>query len=109
MYYFVFCLYSFLSIFDYFKNYCISEEFVLEQKGKNFIFYIKMDYFMDWIIWSVLVKCLKIWDLDVRGFYKSMWWLWIKGNYVLIVGCFVLLYCYYKLLNVIYFYIKKGK
>lgn len=46
-----------------------------------------------------------MWDLDFRGFYRSMWRFWIKKNYILVVGCFVFVYCMKKLknLNLIYF------
>lgn len=107
MYYSAFCLHRSSSTLDHSKNPCTSEEFVPEEKGKNFIFYIKMDHPTDWITWSALAKCLKIWDLDVRGFHKSMWRLWIKGNHVLIVGCPASPYCHHKPSNVTPIFIPK--
>lgn len=59
-----------------------------------------MEYLKDFIIWINVVRCFRIWDLEVCGFYKSLWRMWIKGNYVLYVGCLVLFYCSYKLINV---------
>ena len=93
---FCFGLHSSSKTLDHSQNPCTSEEFVPDEKAKNFIFYIKMDHPTDWVTWKGLAKCLKIWDLDVRGFHKSMWRLWIKGNHVMIVGCPASPYCSHK-------------
>lgn len=89
-------LMSLSKVLDHSKNLCANEDFVPELKGQNFVFYIKMDHGTDWGTWKEIAKCLKIWDLDVRGFHKSMWRLWIKGNHVLIVGCPASPYCSHK-------------
>ncbi|CAH3198689.1 unnamed protein product, partial [Porites evermanni] len=81
---------------DHSKNLCDNEDFVPGEKGQNFVFYIKMEHPTDWVTWKAIAKCLKIWDLDVRGFHKSMWRLWIKGSHVLIVGCPASPYCNHK-------------
>lgn len=92
---------------DHSKNLCANEDFVPDEKGQNFVFYIKMDHPTDWVTWKGLANCLKIWDLDVRGFHKSMWRLWIKGNHVLIVGCPASPYCSHKPADVTPIFIAK--
>lgn len=67
------------------------------------MFYIRMDGIVDFIIWKYLVICLFMWDLDVWGFYNGMWRFWFKKNYVIVVGCLVLMYCIYKLENLEFF------
>ncbi|XP_012936070.1 protein O-linked-mannose beta-1,2-N-acetylglucosaminyltransferase 1 [Aplysia californica] len=48
--------------------------------------YISMATPTDFNVWKTVAKCLHIWDLDVRGFHKSMWRLFLKGHPVLIIG-----------------------
>ena len=50
------------------------------------ILYITMKDAKDFEVWKFVAKCLKVWDLDVRGFHKSMWRLFIKGHQFLVVG-----------------------
>lgn len=40
----------------------------------------------DFAVWKSIAKCQHIWDLDVRGFHKSMWRLFLKSHHVLIIG-----------------------
>ena len=94
---FLFCVVcSSSKTLDHSKNLCDNEDFVPGEKGQNFVFYIKMEHPTDWVTWKGIAKCLKIWDLDVRGFHKSLWRLWIKGSHVLIVGCPASPYCNHK-------------
>lgn len=92
---------------DHSKNLCANEDFIPDQKGQNFVFYIKMDHPTDWATWKEIAKCLKIWDLDVRGFHKSMWRIWIRGSHVLIVGCPASPYCVHKPADVTPIFIAK--
>ncbi|XP_028393011.1 protein O-linked-mannose beta-1,2-N-acetylglucosaminyltransferase 1-like [Dendronephthya gigantea] len=72
---------------DHSKNPCTNEkDFIPDTSGKTYVFYIEMKHASDWTTWNNIARCLHIWDLDVRGFHKSMWRLWLKGNHVLIVG-----------------------
>ena len=40
----------------------------------------------DYETWNNLVKCYKLWDLDVRGFHKQMWRFWLKENRIIVIG-----------------------
>lgn len=71
-------------------------DFIPLTKNKIYVFYIRMDSINDFTTWSNVANCLKIWDLDPRGFHKRLWRLWLKDNHVLIVGCPVSPYCNYK-------------
>lgn len=95
---FLFCFFfcSLSKVLDHSSNICAKEDFVPEVKGEKFVFYIKMEHGTDWGTWKEIARCLKIWDLDVRGFHKSMWRIWIKGNHVLIIGCPASPYCSHK-------------
>ncbi|GFO13328.1 protein o-linked-mannose beta-1,2-n-acetylglucosaminyltransferase 1 [Plakobranchus ocellatus] len=48
--------------------------------------YIEMASSTDFTVWKSLAKCLHIWDLDVRGFHRSMWRLFISGHPVMVIG-----------------------
>ena len=72
---------------DHSKDPCKNEkDFIPDTTGKTYVFYMEMKHATDWTTWNNIARCLHIWDLDVRGFHKSMWRLWLKGNHVLIVG-----------------------
>jgi len=43
-------------------------------------------FYADRILFHKLFQCFKIWDLDVRGYHKSMWRLHMKGNEMLVIG-----------------------
>jgi hypothetical protein len=43
-------------------------------------------FYADRILFHNLFQCFKIWDLDVRGYHKSMWRLHMKGNEMLVIG-----------------------
>jgi hypothetical protein len=32
------------------------------------------------------LQCLKIWDLDARGYHNSMWRMHMKGSELLVIG-----------------------
>lgn len=50
------------------------------------ILFIAMKHESDFETWNSLSKCLRIWDLDVRGVHKSSWRLLIKSTPFFIVG-----------------------
>lgn len=70
---------------DHSKDPC-SEEFVPKVSDGKFVMYISMNTTTDFVTWKQLAKCYHLWDLDVRGFHKSMWRLFIKGSHVVVVG-----------------------
>lgn len=61
-----------------------------------FVFYIRMDAIADFITWKHLATCLRMWDLDARGFHNGMWRFWLKKNHVIVVGCPASKYCTHK-------------
>ncbi|XP_050402882.1 protein O-linked-mannose beta-1,2-N-acetylglucosaminyltransferase 1 [Patella vulgata] len=72
------------------------DNFIPDTKDKTYILYIKMNSPVDYATWKVLAKCFHIWDLDVRGFHKSMWRMFLKQNHLLIVGVPASPYAEYK-------------
>ena len=55
-----------------------------------------MEFPGDFKTWQSMASCLRMWDLDARGFHKSMWRFWLKKNHVLVIGCPASVYCSYK-------------
>ena len=43
-------------------------------------------FYADRTLFRKLFQCFKIWDLDVRGYHKSMWRLHMKGKEMLVIG-----------------------
>lgn len=78
--------FSTAKVLDHNKTPCGNADFIPDTKKKTYVFYIKMDHPTDWTTWNSISKCFHLWDLDVRGFHKSMWRIWLKGNHILIVG-----------------------
>merc|ERR1719188_11045 len=56
-----------------------SEDFYSGKKGKAGLLFIKMEHSKDFTSWLALAKCLRIWDLDARGFHRGMWRLHLAG------------------------------
>ncbi|KAJ8887585.1 hypothetical protein PR048_013802 [Dryococelus australis] len=54
--------------------------------GDVLIMFIKMEEPKDFITWLQVAKCFKIWDLDARGYHKSMWRMHIKGHEMFVIG-----------------------
>lgn len=89
--------YSEAEVLDHSKTPCTNKrDFVPSTKDKTYVFYIRMNHGSDWTTWNNVARCLKIWDLDSRGFHKSMWRMWLNENHVLIVGCPASLHCVHK-------------
>ncbi|XP_046405731.1 protein O-linked-mannose beta-1,2-N-acetylglucosaminyltransferase 1-like isoform X2 [Ischnura elegans] len=73
------------TVLDHTKSPC-DENFIPDRKGDVFIMYIKMDDPKDFVTWLQVAKCFKIWDLDPRGYHKSMWRMHMKGSEMLVIG-----------------------
>jgi len=72
------------------------KDFVPDTKNKIYLFYIRMDHPKDYTTWINVARCFRLWDLDTRGFHKSLWRMWVKGNHVLYMGCPASPYCSHK-------------
>jgi beta-1,2-N-acetylglucosaminyltransferase len=57
---------------------------------------MKMKRWDDSRNWQNAARCFKIWDMDVRGYHKSLFRFWIKGNHVMVIGCPDSPYCELK-------------
>ena len=91
------CFCSEAEVLDHTKTPCANkDDFVPETQDKIYVFYITMKSAHDFQTWKNVASCLRMWDLDARGFHKSMWRFWIKKNHVLVVGCPASEYCSYK-------------
>lgn len=72
-------------VLDHSKSPC-EENFIPDTKGEVYVMFIKMNNLRDFTTWMQVAKCFKIWDLDARGYHKSMWRLYMKNNHLLVVG-----------------------
>ncbi|XP_046355401.1 protein O-linked-mannose beta-1,2-N-acetylglucosaminyltransferase 1-like [Haliotis rufescens] len=72
-------------VLDHKKSPC-SEDFIPVSQDKTYVMYIQMNSPTDYVTWKQIAKCYHLWDLDVRGFHKSMWRLFYKGNHLIMVG-----------------------
>lgn len=70
---------------DHSKDPC-GDDFIPQDQGETFVLYIVMTTSSDFRTWLKLAKCYNLWDLDVRGFHKSMWRQFLKDKHILIVG-----------------------
>ena len=92
---------------------CVShEDFRVSKDEESFahsyVLYIEQKYLSDYDTWTNIAACLKIWDLDVRGFHKQAWRLWVNGNQLTVVGSNSP-YFKYKPLNVRPLYLPRKK
>ncbi|KAL9957754.1 hypothetical protein ACROYT_G034692 [Oculina patagonica] len=88
-------------LLDHLRTPCTnSKDFVPDTRNKIYLFYIRMDHAEDYTTWINVARCFKIWDLDARGFHKSLWRMWIKGNHVMYVGCPASPYCNHRPTNI---------
>ena len=93
---------------DHNKTPCSNpQDFIPDTEGKLFVFYIKMMHSADFETWMNIASCFHMWDLDARGFHKSMWRFWIKKNHILVIGCPSSEYCSHKPVNLEPIYIPK--
>merc|ERR1711990_587297 len=50
------------------------------------ILFISMSHSKDFTTWLALAKCLRVWDLDARGFHRGMWRLHLVGRPLFVIG-----------------------
>nr|XP_006825422.1 PREDICTED: protein O-linked-mannose beta-1,2-N-acetylglucosaminyltransferase 1-like [Saccoglossus kowalevskii] len=73
------------TVLDHTKSPC-KEDFVPDTTGETYVMYIKMSHEQDYETWTELAKCFHIWDLDVRGYHKATWRMFMKKNHLFIIG-----------------------
>ncbi|XP_021923735.1 protein O-linked-mannose beta-1,2-N-acetylglucosaminyltransferase 1-like isoform X2 [Zootermopsis nevadensis] len=95
-------------ILDHSKSPC-EENFIPDNKGEIIIMFIKMEEPKDFVTWLQVAKCFRIWDLDVRGYHKSMWRLHMKGSEMLVIGVPNSEYARYKPSNITPIYLGPQK
>ncbi|XKL66269.1 hypothetical protein PGB90_009689 [Kerria lacca] len=95
-------------VVDHSKSPC-ETEFIPDVKDKILLVYIKMLHSRDFTTWLEIAKCFKIWDLDARGYHRSMWRFKMKGNEILVIGVPSSDYSQYKPLNLTPIYIQGMK
>ena len=71
-------------VLDHNKTRC--QEPFLEEVTQSSVLYIQMKHYKDFSTWILLAKCLKIWDLDARGFHKGMWRIHYNRAPLFIIG-----------------------
>nr|CAD7612863.1 unnamed protein product [Timema genevievae] len=96
------------TILDHSKSPC-EENFIPEKKGKIMIMFIKMDDPKDFVTWLQVAKCFKIWDLDARGYHKSMWRMHMMESEMLVIGVPNSEYAKYKPSNITPIYLESHK
>lgn len=96
------------NILDHSKSPC-EENFIPEKKGDINVMFIKMDEPKDFVTWLQVAKCFKIWDLDARGYHKSMWRMHMKGSEMLIIGVPNSEYSIYKPANITPIYLESHR
>lgn len=84
------------------------DDFIPNTKDDLYVMYINMTSDKDYTTWKHLAKCFHLWDLDVRGFHKSMWRLFLKTNHILIIGTPASPYSEYKPANVLPIYLNES-
>uniref|UniRef100_A0A4W2FLA6 Protein O-linked-mannose beta-1,2-N-acetylglucosaminyltransferase n=1 Tax=Bos indicus x Bos taurus TaxID=30522 RepID=A0A4W2FLA6_BOBOX len=72
-------------VLDHSKNPC-EDSFLPDTEGHTYVAFIRMEKDDDFTTWTQLAKCLRIWDLDVRGNHRGLWRLFRKKNHFLVVG-----------------------
>jgi len=72
-------------VLDHSKDTC-DQSFIPDTKDETYVLFIKMKNQRDYSTWLQVAKCFKIWDLDARGYHKSMWRFSLKENQILVVG-----------------------
>ncbi|XP_054280090.1 protein O-linked-mannose beta-1,2-N-acetylglucosaminyltransferase 1-like isoform X1 [Macrosteles quadrilineatus] len=92
-------------VLDHSKSPC-EEDFIPDKKNDVFLMFIKMEDSKDFRTWLQVAKCFKIWDLDARGYHKSMWRMRLKGSEVLIIGVPNSEYSKYKPSNITPIYLE---
>ncbi|XP_023717300.1 protein O-linked-mannose beta-1,2-N-acetylglucosaminyltransferase 1 [Cryptotermes secundus] len=96
------------TVLDHSKSPC-EENFIPDKKGEVNIMFIKMEEPKDFVTWLQVAKCFKIWDLDARGYHKSMWRMRVKGSDMLVIGVPNSEYAKYKPSNITPIYLEPQK
>lgn len=62
-------------------------QFKKEKSGNaSYALYIRMIHSRDFQTWLEFAKCLRIWDLDPRGFHRGMWRMSLQGAQLFVIG-----------------------
>eukprot|EP00052_Salpingoeca_macrocollata_P022463 m.195149 g.195149 ORF g.195149 m.195149 type:complete len:454 (+) comp21806_c0_seq2:515-1876(+) len=64
----------------------LQSEVAVADEDTVFVMYIVMTSAYDYKNWQHVAKCWKLWDLDVRGFHKSLWRTWRLRRKLFVVG-----------------------
>ena len=103
------CFCSKAKILDLAQTPCAKiKDAVPDTKDELYVFYIRMDSIDDFKTWKHVATCLRMWDLDARGFHNSMWRFWLKKNHIIVVGCPASKYCSHKPDNIKPIYIPES-
>ena len=54
--------------------------------GTANLLFISMSSAKDFSSWLALAKCLRVWDLDARGYHRGLWRLHYNNTPLLVVG-----------------------
>lgn len=52
----------------------------------TYVLFIKQTGPRDFSTWLHVAKCLKIWDLDARGYHGALWRFFLNGHHLLVMG-----------------------
>ena len=66
------------------------------KRHKPRVLFISMKHEGDFETWYSLAKCMRVWDLDVRGVHKSSWRFYVKTTPFIVVGAPASPYSVYK-------------
>ncbi|XP_065206795.1 protein O-linked-mannose beta-1,2-N-acetylglucosaminyltransferase 1-like isoform X2 [Planococcus citri] len=95
-------------VVDHSKSPC-EKDFIPDVKDTTLLVYIKMVHSRDFSTWLEIARCFRIWDLDARGYHRSMWRLRMKTSEVLVIGVPSSDYSQYKPANVTPIYMQGMK
>lgn len=73
------------TVLDHSRSPC-EDTFIPDTTGHTYLLFIHMEHHKDYSTWLQVAKCLRIWDLDSRGYHHGMWRLNMKSNPLLIIG-----------------------
>ena len=59
---------------------------LMAKESPGNILFISMNHSKDFTSWLALAKCLRVWDLDARGYHRGMWRLHYNQTPLFIVG-----------------------
>lgn len=93
-------------ILDHAKDPCAAN-FIPNKSNQTYLLFIKMSNPKDFETFKMLARkdCFHLWDIDIRGYHKSMWRIFLKTNHVVIIGYPASPYSSYKPDNITPIYI----